>query len=414
MKWLACVAICAGAFTNASAQDFEQRGFLETRLGGFPETTRNDQSHAAGQAVFQWDLSYKIFPWLTFSGGIEAQTDSHQETERKFHLDVQDRGLLRPAFEIRSFKMTVHKGHLSADLGKQFIRWGKADILNPTDRFAPRDYLDVVDNEFLGVLAARATLEGGGNSLDLVWTPRFTPSRMPLLNERWTIPPPDLMGRMENAATHFPGGGQYGARVNHVGRRYEMSASMFEGYNHLPLISSSVYPLASLLEVEAHYPKIRMYGTDAAISFPWFTLKTEGGFFQSREPHTTAAPQSDDYFLYVAQLERQVGEWIFVGGYAGQTITQRRSLMDFDPERGLARAFLGRIGYTIDARRSASVEMAQRQSGTGTWIRLGYSQLFGAHWRTTVEVVLIGGDSTDFLGQYHRNSHVILRIRYSF
>ncbi len=35
-----------------------------------------------------------------------------------------------------------------------FIRWGRADILNPTDRFAPRDFMNVIDPDFLPVLAS--------------------------------------------------------------------------------------------------------------------------------------------------------------------------------------------------------------------------------------------------------------------
>lgn len=412
MRWISLIAIGAAALAQARAQDFEQRGFFETRLGVFPQTTPIDQSHAIGEGILQWDMSYKFTPWFTFSGGVEAETDTHRQTERKWHLDVQDRGLQRPALEIRSFKATLHKGHFTADLGKQFIRWGKADIINPTDRFAPRDYLSVVDNEFLGVLAARTTIVGGGNSLDLVWTPRFTPSRMPLLNERWTVLPPQVTAPAEIVGTHFPGGGQFGARANRVGRNYEASVSAFEGYNHVPLIDSAFF--SPELELQLHYPKIRMYGADAAFSLPWVTLKTEGAYFQSREPHTSLGPQPDDYFLYVAQLERQAGEWIFVAGYAGQTVTTARSPFSFDPERGLTRAFISRVGYTIDARRNVSIEAAARQNGNGTWVHMEYSQLLGTHWRATADLVLIGGDPMDFLGQYRRNSHAILRIRYSF
>jgi hypothetical protein len=397
----------------ARAQNFTQRGYLETDLTGFPQTAPDDSSTVVGNATFRWDLAYKLTPWLTFSGGIEAQTDTHLETERTFHLDWQDRGLLRPAFDLRSFKATIHKGIFTADLGKQFVRWGTADILNPTDVFAPRDYLNVVDNDFLGVLGARAVVEGGGYSVDMVVT-RFTPSRMPLLDERWTVLPPDLTQPIENAATHYPGGAQYGARVKHVARAFEASASFFEGYNNLPLLGSPSSLASPAIYVERFYPKIRMYGADAAIPLPWVTLKMEAAYFQGRGAQDLSAPRSDDYFLYVAQLERQVGEWTFVGGYAGQTVTEARGAIDFDPQRGLTRAFLGRIGYNIDARRSIAFEGAERQNGEGTWVRAEYSHLLGSHWRATAEAVVIAGDSTDFLGQYHRNSNFILKIRYSF
>jgi hypothetical protein len=419
MRCLICVLIPAAAASAQSlAQSFDQRGYVETSLSGFPQTAPNDSSEAVGEAVVQWDLSYKAYTWLKVSGGVEAQTDTHHETERTLHLDLLDRGLLRPAFEIRTAKVTMHRGHFTADIGKQLIRWGKADLLNPTDRFAPRDYLDVVDSEVLGVLAARATVEAADNSLDLVWMPWFTPSRIPLLNQRWAELPPGFAGSVENAATHFPGGGQYGARVNHIGRHYEASASIFEGYNHLPLIGVTLNP-SGVLYVERFYPKIRMYGADSAIPLPWFTIKIEAGYFQSRagaapSSAVVTTPQSDDYILYVAQIERQMGDWMFVAGYVGQTILTQRSQLDFDPERGLAQSFLSRVAYTIDSRQSVSLETATRQNGQGSLTRPEYSRLIGSHWRATLGAVIIEGASSDFLGQYHRNSSAILKIRYSF
>jgi hypothetical protein len=405
------ILIPAVASAQGLAQGFDQRGSLETNLAGFPQTVPNDSSEAVGQAILRWDVSYKAFSWLKVSGGIEAQTDTHHETERTLHLDFEDRGLLRPAFAIRTAKVTLHRSHFTADIGKQLIRWGKADILNPTDRFTPRDYLDLADSEFLGVLAARATVEAAGNSLDLVWTPWFTPSRIPLLNQRWAELPPGFPGPVENAATNFPGGGQYGARVNHIGRHYEASASLFQGFNHLPLIGATIDP--SSVFVERFYPKIRMYGVDAAVPLPWFTIKTEAGYFQSRAG-ASVTPQSDDYILYVAQAERQMGDWMFVAGYVGQTILTRRYEIGFDPERGLAQAFLLRIGYTIDARQSMSLENVIRQNGQGTLTRPEYSRLIGSHWRATLGAVIIDGAPSDFLGQYRHNSSAILKIRYSF
>ena len=60
-------------------------------------------------------------------------------------------------------------------------------------------------------------------------------------------------------------------------------------------------------------------------------------------------------FLYVLQLERQAGEWSFVGGYAGEGVTAKRSQFNFAPDRGLTRAFLGRASYNIDATRTAAM-----------------------------------------------------------
>ncbi len=126
---------------------------------------------------------------------MDARADSHDDTERTAHLDFDDREILRPAFSFRRLSAVLHRSRWTAELGRQFLRWGTTDILNPTDRFAPKDFIaTVVDPEILGVAAARLTYSAGSNSLDLVWQPWFTPSRTPLLDQRWTVIPPEAAG----------------------------------------------------------------------------------------------------------------------------------------------------------------------------------------------------------------------------
>jgi hypothetical protein len=394
-------------------QSFEQRGLVEVDLFGFPLTAPNDGGQIVGNGLVRWDASYKPWSWITLSGGLEAGTDTHRDTERVLRFDLDDRGLLRPAFSLRSLQITLHQGHFTADIGKQFIHWGKTDILNPTDRFGPRDYLNVVDSESLAVWAARANVEYRGTSLDLVWTPWFTPSRMPLINQRWALLPPDAPPQVENAQTIFPGGGQYGARIDHIGNGYEVSASIFEGYNHLPLLVPLVNPFSQTLYIQRFYPKIRTYGTDAVIPLHFFTLKTEAALFNSRES-SVDAPRSDSYVLWVAQLERQVRQWVFAGGYAGQTIFDQRYPIYFDPDRGLTKTILAKAVYNLDAPTSITFQTATRQNGNGTWSSAEYSRQVAEHWRVIAGINVISGIPSDFLGEYRRNLFLLLKVRYSF
>jgi hypothetical protein len=75
---------------------------------------------------------------------------------------------------------------------------------------------------------------------------------------------------------------------------------------------------------------------------------------------------------------------------------------------------VARASYTIDTNRSAAIETSVRQNGNGVYVKGEFSQAQGRHWRTTVSGALLGGEAGDFLGQYRRNSHVILALRYSF
>jgi hypothetical protein len=118
--------------------------------------------------------------------------------------------------------------------------------------------------------------------------------------------------------------------------------------------------------------------------------------------------------IYVIQLERQTGEWLFIGGYAGEHVTKTGTAFRFAPDLGLAKAFVGRAQYTIDTNRNVVFEAVVRQNGAGLLARAEYSQASGQHMRVTGGFRLIRGDADDFLGQYRLNSSFTLAWRYSF
>jgi hypothetical protein len=388
----------------AAAQDFSQRGFFDTSATGYPQKAPNDSGLAVGEALFRYEAFYKPLAGLEFAGGIDARADTHGETERDLGLSWWDRGRQRPAFEIRRLSATYSRGKLTVEAGKQFIRWGKADILNPTDRFAPRDYLNVVDNDFLGVTAARVAYGGQSNAVEVVFCPRLTPSRTPLLDQRWSPLPAGIP--IHELAPEFPGGAPFGARWNHIGRALEYALSFYNGHDNLPLFHAQLTPAG--LALQRFYPQMRMYGGDLAAPLRLATFKAEAAYF------TSSTKQNDDYALYVMQLERQSGEWSFVAGYAGQIITRHGDVPGFSPERGFTRALVARAGYTIDVNRSVAFEAVARQNGQGVWLKAEYSQAYGQHWRATAGFAWIHGAESDFLGQFHRNSHGTLALRYSF
>ena len=390
------------------AQSYEQRGYLELGTTLFPQTAANDSGRVVTNALLRYEAAVKVKPWLKLNGAFDARTDTHRQTERSLRFDWQDRGFLRPALSFRRFSATFFKGPVTFEAGKQIIRWGKADILNPLDRFSPRDYLNVVDTEFLGILAARLTVEKGPHTLEVVQQPRFTPSRTPLLNQRWVVLPPNqLLGPpLKQGAPDLPGGAQAGARWNYLGNGYETTLAYYEGHNHLPQVDGRALP--DRVELFNRFATMRMLGGAAALPLKWFTVKGEGGYFSSKSDF------ADNYLLYVAQLERTVGEWVFVGGYSGENVTRRRNPANFAPDRGLAKAFLFRGSYTIDSRRSAAAEAAIRQNGDGAWLKGEYTHMLSKNWQARVSFSLIRGKSSDFLGQYNRNSHALLAFRYSF
>jgi hypothetical protein len=394
----------------AHAQEVTYRGFAEVRTKPYWQTVPGDDDRVEIEGRVRFEPAFRPANWLTLSGSVEARIDNQELVERRWRFDVRNRSLQRPALALRQLTATIRRGRVAVDVGKQFIRWGKADIFNPTDRFAPRDFLGVTDDEFLGVTGVRIQYEQGGHSLDVAWIPEFTPSRIPLVGRRWSPAVPqtfETTGVLELESA-FPSRQQYGARWNLRASAVEFSLSYVDGVNHLPSFSATPLSGRPFVALQREYAPLRSAGADAAVPLPWFTLKGEMAWL------TTTSSTVDDVVQYVIQMDRQSGEFSLVWGYAGEVVTARRSVFDFAPDRGLTSAFLGRASYTLGPTRDVAVEAAVRQDLDGLVVKGWLSQAVGTHWRWTLGATVIAGDEQDFLGQYHRNSHLVATLRYSF
>jgi hypothetical protein len=381
---------------------------VDTTFTAYPQTVPGDSGRLVAASRVHWEPSAK---WsdLHLNVALDAWFDSHRMAERKLVLSYWDRQTQRPAFDVQRLSISWARGPVTIEVGKQFVRWGKTDILIPTDRFAPRDYLGVVDTEVLAVTAARFTIANQSDSLDLVYTPRMTPSRMPLLNQRWVVVPEEARQfPLIDSGARYPGGGQYGIRWDHLGKHFEYSLSFFRGYKHLPLLQADFAPVPPHIDVRRDFPQLQTVGADTAIPLRWLTVKAESAWFRSN------TPQAGEYVLYVVQAERQSGEWLFIGGYTGEYVIGKGDSLSFDPERGFAKAFVGRASFTIDTNRSLVFEGVARQNGKGFYGKFEYSHVLGRHWRATARIRIIRGSESDFLGQFRRDSSGELVFRYSF
>ncbi|MGB2712730.1 MAG: hypothetical protein WBC51_01030 [Vicinamibacterales bacterium] len=408
---LLAVALWAGTAATAHGQAIAHRGFIEGAAFVFPVEERNDPTHLVGDLLAREEVSLRPAKWLLVGAGVDFRANTDDQVQDSWELDWDDRGSARPRLSIRRLAATLTRGRLTLEVGKQFVRWGKTDVVVPTDRFAPRDFLTVIDAPYLAITALRGTVQAGSHTLEAVWSPRLTPSRLPLLGQRWAVLPSTAPSNLwiVEAPVAFPSRGQAGLRYGQIRDRFEYSLSFYDGFNHLPELRFDEFnPSSATIALTRVYPPLRSYGADAAVPLPWFTLKTEAAYF------TSSSPSTDEYLLYVVQVERQIGEWLLIGGYAGEVVTKRRSPFVFAPDRGVSRAFLGRSTYTIDGNRSVELEAAVRYNGDGVYVKAEYSQAYRQHWRAIVSGVALAGDTDDFIGQYRRNSYLRFLLRYSF
>ncbi|HYT76998.1 MAG TPA: hypothetical protein VEL79_19745 [Vicinamibacterales bacterium] len=395
--------------SSGAAQAVSPSGFVDGSVFGFPQTVPNDATRIVGDALFRNEIVLRPADWFQLAAGLDLRVNSHDQVEDRWRLDVEDRGVLRPRAAVRRLAATVAARGFTLDVGKQFIRWGRADIIYPTDRFAPRDFLNVIDSELLPVIGARGSIQIASETLEAVWVPRLTPSRLPLLDQRWAaVPPEAAVFSVADGGSVIPRGSQYGARWRHTSSRVETALSFFDGFNHLPDIDVRPRSDPAAIDIVRVYPAIRMYGGDIALPTDRLTLKAEAAYVTS--PPST----SDEYLLYVIEAERQTGEWLLDVGYAGEMVRQSRVPVVFSPDRNMARSIIGRASYTVDPRRTVIIEGAARQSGDGFYAKLQYSQAMTQHWHLTLTGVGLAGEPGNFLGRYRRNSHGSVALRFSY
>ena len=176
-----------------SAQTLTQRGFIDGTAFRFPQQAPDDSTRAVGDLLVREELFFKPLPWMQFAGGLDLPGQLPRSGRRSVASRLQrSRPEAAPRVDPPADRHVHARTGFTLDAGKQFIRWGKADIVNPTDRFAPRDFINVVDAEFLAVTGIHGVVETGAETFELVWVPRFTPSRVPLPDQRWTVVPTEV------------------------------------------------------------------------------------------------------------------------------------------------------------------------------------------------------------------------------
>ena len=122
---------------SARGQTVLHRGFVEGSVVLFPQQAPNDSTRGITDLLVRDEVFVAPTAWLRFAGGADLRANSHDQVADEWDLDFSDRGNRRPRLAVRRLTATVRRGPVTIDVGKQFVRWGKTDLVNPTDRFAP-------------------------------------------------------------------------------------------------------------------------------------------------------------------------------------------------------------------------------------------------------------------------------------
>lgn len=323
-----------------SLADLGLRGSLTYKHFSHFQTTANDDRTFRNEGLLELEFNRRLASWSTLKLVGEALLDD-ANFARGLHYPVPDRKGRRSILGLKEGVLRLHGGEFEVTLGKQVYTWGTGDAFKPTDNINPHDYLDVLDNEKLGVYSAMARWSGATASVAAVVVPAFTPSRLPFAGDRWApLPAAPLSGGVERPV--FPAGqpanAQFAARLKATVEGWDLSVSYYEGFESIPvfrrsLAVASLVPLVVVPRFTPVFTRQRVPGVDFSTTVGKWEIHGEGAFKLADRDGWGDRFQGVLGFNYawddvgVSWLEQIV----FVGEYAREIVLENR------PESGVLR-----------------------------------------------------------------------------
>ena len=273
---------------RVSAQTISQRGFVEGSGVFFPQEAPNDPTRDRRRSSSARDERVRQAGAVAAVGRRPRRARELARSGRRLAgaSTSRDRGVRRPRLSVRRLSATVHARTARRSIvGKQFIRWGKTDIVTPTDRFAPRDFLNVVDNDFLAVTGARAVDSARdrrrsrrvGAALHAEPRAAARPALDRRARRRRRTSRSSTRARRSRRDRRSASAGATSATG------FEYSLSFFDGFNHLPNID-----VARPDPVPARHRRRARATRRSGRTAPtrrcrrrWFTIKGEAAYFTS-------------------------------------------------------------------------------------------------------------------------------------
>ena len=302
------------------------------------DTTHDDPQLIRDEGLVRLEIARRLAPWSEVRLVGEVRKDDGDLTDG-VTFQIQEKDPRRSVLDLKEAVLTLRGGPVDVTLGKQIFAWGTADTFNPTDNLNAYDYLDVIDNEKLGLWSAAFRLTAGATTATFVVVPAFVPSRLPLPRSRW-IPeiPRTFMGVADDR--QVPGVSadnmQYAARVRTTVRGVDVSASYYDGFEHVPVLrvsSLAVAPGVTLPRFAPVFTRVKVPGLDVSTTYGKFELhaETAARFVESRGRDDRWQGIAGFNYTWDTPPLPGVEQVVFLAEYAREITLHSRSSSSFLP-----------------------------------------------------------------------------------
>jgi len=359
--------------------------------------------------------------------------------------------LLRQDFsEEERSRVDLHDGFVhfehegwSLKVGRQFITWGRADSLRPTDVFKRHDYTDLIENREEAVDAVNLAFARGAWALEGVWAPVFTPDIVSFRAEnRWTGLPTTTtvpgVGEVDLVFREDPkqrpaqnlGSGQVGLRLSGSIHGWDFAGMYYYGYDRVPTVIKrqigNLDPVGRELSVTLVpiHERIHVFGGDVATVISGWGLRSEVAYTLTTDLDPGIRGINDSYFRFTGGVDRTfprlpLGEslWLIVQ-YALDTEPRQPGPIDEQDVDPRLHPFQHALvvnstwKYTEFIRLSFKAYVNLLQGDFVLQPELSWQPIDSM--TVAVGGDVLGGSATTFFGQFRDNDRVRFRISYAF
>ncbi|CAK0764207.1 DUF1302 domain-containing protein [Azospirillaceae bacterium] len=329
-----------------------------------------------------------------------------------------------PRFELREGYLSWSGENADLKIGRQIGVWGRADRINPTDNLSSRDYTSLFPNDD-DLRRGNLMVKGGygiGNdyTVSAYWLPEFRPNVLP--TQRGANFLPDQQG---NDPT------QFAVKLDRSGGGFDWSVSYFDGLDRSYDVKIVPAPSGELF-FQRLYPRVRVFGADAATTFDRYGLRAEMAYVSTPDLNGGRADIRNSEWQGVVGVDRTFGSSFNVNFQYILRVVQDFRETDFYAtplDRAVAvangglRNQLDPLQHGVSARISDRFlnESLEVEAGNLVYapMRQGVSQFKASYAISDTGKVIIGadyyyGDSRSYFGAVSKSSSGYLELRWGY
>jgi len=332
-------------------------------------------------------------------------------------------------FDLRELYMDIYTKKVDIRIGRQQIVWGQADGVFITDIVSPLNLTEFLLWDFneirMGVNAVNAKYyPTKDQTFELVWIPLFTPSIVPSGTSIWKpqqdFPAPPTIN---SSKIEVPSN----IENSELFARYSLSKSAVDvqligayTWDDLPSMSIQKNFDTSMslvgLTITPEHRRLLMGGGNVSTDFAGFIARGEAAYyfdkqFQTADPTDTDALIEKDYLNYVVGLDRTMGTWKLSGQFIQKVIFEHNDNLNENEIDNLMTIIVNKTLFREQLRLELFSYIGLTSEDALVRVRGYYFPYDGISIELGTNLFL--GDKGNF-GQYHNNSMIYSRIKYSF